>query len=85
MDDVLPALRQALAEPASPGGTDHSDPSSLAPLATAIMLASLDVLSLPDEVLKQVALVLGEKENLGLLDNFAEISDELLAISRKLV
>lgn len=45
MADVLPALRQALAEPTSPGGTDPSDPSSLAPLATAIMLASLDIIS----------------------------------------
>ena len=45
MSDVLPALRQALAEPSSPGGTDPTDPSSLAPLATAIMLASLEIIS----------------------------------------
>lgn len=45
MDDVLPALRQALAEPSSPGNTKPSDPSSLAPLATAIMLASLEIVS----------------------------------------
>ncbi|KAK3697197.1 hypothetical protein LTR37_017598 [Vermiconidia calcicola] len=45
MSDVLPALREALAEPASPGGTDPTDPSSLAPLATAIMLASLEIVS----------------------------------------
>ena len=45
MADVLPALREALAEPASPGVTDPTDPSSLAPLATAIMLASLEIVS----------------------------------------
>jgi hypothetical protein len=45
MMDVLPALRQALAEPASPGTADTTDPSSLAPLATAIMLASLEIVS----------------------------------------
>jgi len=48
MADVLPALRQALSEPAvSPGSTDPADPASLAPLATAIMLASLEIIS-PD-------------------------------------
>lgn len=45
MADVLPALRQALNEPSSPGVTDPTDPSSLAPLATAIMLASLEIVS----------------------------------------
>ena len=45
MADVLPALRQALAEPSSPGVADPTDPSSLAPLATAIMLASLEIVS----------------------------------------
>ncbi|KAK1084643.1 hypothetical protein LTR48_005266 [Friedmanniomyces endolithicus] len=45
MADVLPALRQALSEPASPGISDPRDPSSLAPLATAIMLASLEIVS----------------------------------------
>ncbi|TKA77561.1 hypothetical protein B0A55_06632 [Friedmanniomyces simplex] len=45
MADVLPALRQALNEPASPGVSDPGDPSSLAPLATAIMLASLEIVS----------------------------------------
>ena len=45
MSDVLPALRQALNEPSSPGVADPTDPSSLAPLATAIMLASLEIIS----------------------------------------
>ncbi|KAK5129247.1 hypothetical protein LTR08_003712 [Meristemomyces frigidus] len=45
MTDVLPALRQSLGEPKSPGATDPRDPSSLAPLATAIMLASLEIVS----------------------------------------
>ncbi|EMC91054.1 hypothetical protein BAUCODRAFT_80019 [Baudoinia panamericana UAMH 10762] len=45
MTDVLPALRQALSEPQSPSAADPRDPSSLAPLATAIMLASLEIVS----------------------------------------
>ncbi|KAF2720680.1 hypothetical protein K431DRAFT_285589 [Polychaeton citri CBS 116435] len=46
MDDVLPALRQALSGPSSPGKpADPADPSNLAPLATAIMLASLEIIS----------------------------------------
>lgn len=45
MADVLPALRQALNEPSSPGVSDPTDPSSLAPLATAIMLASLEIVT----------------------------------------
>lgn len=45
MTDVLPALRQALSEPSSPGTADPGDPSSLAPLATAIMLASLEIVT----------------------------------------
>lgn len=47
MSDVLPALRQALSEPSSQVVSDPADPSSLAPLATAIMLASLGIIS-PD-------------------------------------
>jgi hypothetical protein len=47
MSDVLPALRQALNEPSSQVVSDAADPSSLAPLATAIMLASLEIIS-PD-------------------------------------
>lgn len=47
MSDVLPALRQALNEPSSQAAADPADPSSLAPLATAIMLASLEIIS-PD-------------------------------------
>jgi hypothetical protein len=50
-----------------------------------LSIATTDVLCLPDEILKQVALVLGEKENLGLLDNLTEIGYELLAIFRQLV
>lgn len=45
MADVVPALRQALDEPSTPGVADPTDPSSLAPLATAIMLASLEIVS----------------------------------------
>lgn len=38
-----------------------------------------NLLSLPDEVLDQVALVLGEKQDLGLLDDLLEIVGELLS------
>lgn len=44
MSDVVPALRQALFEPQS-SVVDPTDPSNLAPLATAIMLASLEIVS----------------------------------------
>ncbi|EGP85763.1 uncharacterized protein MYCGRDRAFT_44516 [Zymoseptoria tritici IPO323] len=43
--DVLPALRRALDAPTSPAVVDPTDPSSLAPLATAIALASLEILT----------------------------------------
>ncbi|KAK6430889.1 hypothetical protein LTR95_012952 [Oleoguttula sp. CCFEE 5521] len=45
MSDVFPASRRALNEPSSPGSADPADPNSLAPLATAIMLASLEIIS----------------------------------------
>ena len=45
MEDVIPALQKALAEPTTPGTTDPTDPSTLAPLATAIMLSSLEIIS----------------------------------------
>jgi hypothetical protein len=42
------------------------------------------VLSFPDEVLQKVALILGKKEILGLLDNLSQIGHEVLAFGRKL-
>lgn len=45
MTDVLPALRQALDEPSFPHVPDPNDPSSLAPLVTAMMLASLEIVT----------------------------------------
>lgn len=45
MSDVLPALRQALDEPSSPSISDVTDISELAPLAAAIMLASLEIVT----------------------------------------
>ncbi|WPH01369.1 Hypothetical protein R9X50_00421200 [Acrodontium crateriforme] len=45
MSDVLPGLRQAISEPQSPGSSDPKDPTSIAPLVTAVMLASLEILS----------------------------------------
>ncbi|KAH9842143.1 Serine/threonine protein kinase [Teratosphaeria destructans] len=44
MTDVVPALRRALSEPSSPGVSDPRDPSSLAPLATALMLAAHEII-----------------------------------------
>lgn len=43
------------------------------------------LLGLPDEVLEQVALVLGQKQVLGLLDNVASVGNECLALGRKLL
>lgn len=45
MADVLPALRQALDEPSSPDAVETNDLSSLAPLVTAVMLASLEIVT----------------------------------------
>lgn len=46
-------------------------------------VATADLLSLPDEVLEEIALVLGEQQNLGLLNDTAQVSNELLAFLRK--
>lgn len=45
----------------------------------------VELCSLPDKVLKQIALVLGQQEVLGLGDNFAEIFYESLSLRRELV
>lgn len=45
----------------------------------------IELCSLPDEVLEQVALILGQQQLLGLGDNFAEIFHESLALGRELV
>jgi len=42
-------------------------------------VATAHLLSLPDEVLEKVALVLGEHQDLGLLDDTTEVSNEMLA------
>ena len=44
-----------------------------------------DLLSLPDEVLEEVALVLGEEQDLGLLNDGLEVADQLLALGRELL
>jgi hypothetical protein len=48
-------------------------------------IAAVDLLSLPDEVLEKVALVLGEQKDLGLLDDLLQVADKLLAFSRELL
>lgn len=47
-------------------------------------IASAEVLALPDEVLEQVALVLGEQEDFGLLDGIAHVRNEVLALGGEL-
>jgi hypothetical protein len=44
-----------------------------------------DLLCLPDEVLEEITVVLGEKEELGLLNDVLEVSDELLAVGGQLL
>ena len=43
-------------------------------------VAAADILGLPDEVLKQVALVLGEEKKFGLFDDFSEVCYKLLSV-----
>lgn len=50
-----------------------------------LRIARADLLSLPDEVLNEVALVLGEKQELGLLNDLLEVTGELLALSGELL
>ena len=45
-----------------------------------IGVAGADSLGLPDEVLEQVAVILAEKQDLGLLNDMAQISNEFLTI-----
>lgn len=45
----------------------------------------VELLSLPDKVLDQVALVLGQQKVLGLGDNFTRISDQCAALGRELL
>ena len=47
-------------------------------------LTTGDLSSLVDEVLQQVALVLGQKKNLGLLDDIAKVSDKVTTFFREL-
>ena len=42
-----------------------------------------DLLGLPDEILKQVALVLCENENLGRLNDVLDVASNLLTLGRK--
>jgi hypothetical protein len=42
-------------------------------------------LRLPDEVLQKIALVLGQKEILGLVDNLPCVGDKDLALRRQLI
>jgi hypothetical protein len=43
-----------------------------------------DLLCLPDEVLEEITVILGEQEELGLLNDVLEVGDELLAIGGQL-
>lgn len=46
-------------------------------------IATTELLAVPDEVLQQVAVVLREDENLGLLDDRAGIADEFPTLIRE--
>lgn len=48
-------------------------------------IGAVDLLGLPNEVLKEVALVLGQEQKLGLLNNLAQITNELLTLCRELL
>lgn len=47
-------------------------------------VATLDKSRLPQEILNQVALILGQEEDLGLLNNISKVSNKVSAFSRKL-
>ena len=44
-----------------------------------LCVAAPDVLCLPNEVLQQVSLILGEQKDLGLFDDVTQISDKVTA------
>jgi len=46
-------------------------------------IALVEVLRLPDEILQKVAVVLGEKQGLGLLHDVAQVTNQGLALGRK--
>lgn len=50
-----------------------------------LRITTVDLLGLPDKVLEQVAVVLGEDKELGGFNNISQITDELLAIGRQLL
>lgn len=47
-------------------------------------ITSTNMLRLPDEILEQIALVLGQKKNLGLLNDLFHIGDEIATFLRQL-
>jgi len=48
-------------------------------------IGARDLLSLPNEVLEEVALVLGQEQQLGLLNDLAQVTNELLTLCRELL
>ena len=49
-----------------------------------LCVAAFEVLAFPNELLKEVSLILGQEKLLGLLDDLSEICDQALAFSGKL-
>jgi hypothetical protein len=45
----------------------------------------VELLGLPDEVLEEVAVVLGEEQTLGLVDHLSHITDESLSLRGELL
>lgn len=48
-------------------------------------VTTANLLSLPDEILEEVAIVLGEEENFSSLNDFLQVTNELLAIRGQLL
>ena len=46
-------------------------------------LAAGDLTGLPNEILQQVAIILGQKEDLGLFDDAAKVGHKVAALFRK--
>ena len=48
-------------------------------------VAGSEILAVPDEILQQIALILGQQEHLGLLDDVTQVGHEMLALAGELL
>lgn len=51
----------------------------------SLSVTTANLLSLPDEILEKVAIVLGEEENFSSLNDFLQVTNELLTIRGQLL